>query len=92
MHAFSKRRLAYQKEVIRQYYGAIGAYIDVTTSGDDFEMQKAQFVSTATFDEMIAAVYERTNLLYPKIHKCLLSAPYLRQRIWLNSLVAGLWY
>ena len=92
VHAFSKRWLAYQKEVIRQYYGAIGAYIDATTSGDDFGTQKAQFMSTATFDEMIAPYMKERISYTKKIHKCLLSAPYLRQRIWLNSLVAGLWY
>ena len=92
VHAFSKRWLAYQKEVIRQYYGAIGAYIDATTSGDDFGTQKAQFMYTATFDEMIAPYMKERISYTKKIHKCLLSAPYLRQRIWLNSLVAGLWY
>ena len=65
VHAFSKRWLAYQKEVIRQYYGAIGAYIDATTSGDDFGTQKAQFMSTATFDEMIAP-YMKERISYTK--------------------------
>ena len=65
VQAFSERWLAYQKEVIRQYYGALGPYIDATTSGDDFGTQRAQFMSTGTFDEMIAP-YLKERIRYTK--------------------------
>lgn len=65
VHAFSKRWLEYQKEVIKVYYGALGEYIDCTTSGDDFGTQRAQFMSTATFDEMIAP-YFKERITYTK--------------------------
>jgi uroporphyrinogen decarboxylase len=54
VHAFSRRILAYQKEVIDVYYGALGRYIDCTTSGDDFGMQTGTFMSPAMFRELIA--------------------------------------
>ena len=53
VHAFSGRVLAYQKEIIRKYYGALGRWIDCTTSGDDFGTQAGPFMSTAMFEEMI---------------------------------------
>ncbi len=59
VHAFSQRVLAYQMRVIELYYGAIGPYIDCTTSGDDFGMQTGPFMSKATFDEMVAPYLKR---------------------------------
>jgi len=56
-HAFSKRILDYQKQIIAIYYGALGQYIDCTTSGDDFGTQKAPFMSVKMFDEMIAPYF-----------------------------------
>lgn len=53
VHAFSERVLDYQKRVIEKYYGALGAYIDCTTSGDDFGTQTGSFMSVGMFDEMI---------------------------------------
>ena len=49
VHAFSERILAYQKKVIDAYYGALGRYIDCTTSGDDFGTQTGPFMSTGMF-------------------------------------------
>jgi uroporphyrinogen decarboxylase len=54
VHAFSRRILAYQKEVIAVYYGALGRYIDCTTSGDDFGMQTGTFMSPMMFKDMVA--------------------------------------
>jgi uroporphyrinogen decarboxylase len=54
VHAFSRRILAYQKEVIDIYYGALGRYIDCTTSGDDFGMQTGTFMSPGMFKDLIA--------------------------------------
>ena len=65
VHAFSDRVLAYQKEIIRKYYGALGRWIDCTTSGDDFGMQAGPFMSTAMFDEMIKP-YLKERIAYTK--------------------------
>jgi len=77
VHAFSRRALDYQKRVLAAYYGALGGYIDCTTSGDDFGTQKGPFMSVNMFDEMIAPYFaERvrytkrfTNALF-KHHTC----------------------
>ena len=53
VHAFFQRIWAYQKRVIEIYYGTLGAFIDCTTSGDDFGTQTGPFISTAMFDETI---------------------------------------
>ncbi|NSW50997.1 MAG: methyltransferase [Anaerolineae bacterium] len=57
VHAFFRKVLAYQVEVIELYYGAIGPYLHLTTSGDDFGMQNRPFVSPAMFREMIKSYY-----------------------------------
>jgi len=57
VHIFSRKALNYQKRVIAIYYGALGAYIDCTTSGDDFGTQKAPFMSDTMFDELIAPYF-----------------------------------
>ena len=36
IHKFSEKVLAYQRAVIDLYYEAVGPYIHLTTSGDDF--------------------------------------------------------
>ena len=53
VHVFFQRVLDYQKKVIEKYYGALGKYIDCTTSGDDFGTQAGPFMSAAMFDELI---------------------------------------
>ncbi|MCL1887547.1 MAG: methyltransferase [Kiritimatiellaeota bacterium] len=53
MHAFARRFYGHQKKVIEKYYGALGPYIDCTTSGDDFGTQTGPFMSTAMFDEFV---------------------------------------
>ncbi len=58
VHAFSKRILEYQTKVIDMYYGALGKYIDCTTSGDDFGTQTGPFMSVSMFDEMIKPYYK----------------------------------
>ena len=57
VHAFSKRILDYQKDVIDIYYGELGRYIDCTSSGDDFGMQTGTFMSVEMFDEFIAPYF-----------------------------------
>jgi len=58
VHLFSQKVLDYQKRVIAVYYGALGAYIDCTTSGDDFGTQKAPFMSAAMFNELVAPYFK----------------------------------
>jgi uroporphyrinogen decarboxylase len=53
VHAFSQRFFDHQKKVIEKVYGALGPYIDCTTSGDDFGTQTGPFMSTAMFDEYV---------------------------------------
>jgi uroporphyrinogen decarboxylase len=53
VHAIFKRLLAFQKEIIRPYYLAVGEYIHLTTSGDDFGMQTGPFMAPARFRELI---------------------------------------
>jgi uroporphyrinogen decarboxylase len=45
--------LRYQLRVIDLYYGAIGGYIDYTTSGDDFGTQRAPMLSPAMFRALV---------------------------------------
>jgi len=77
VHAFSGRVLAYQKETIRKYYGALGQWIDCTTSGDDFGMQAGPFMSTGMFDKLIKpylqeriAYTRRFTQAFYKHHTC----------------------
>ena len=58
VYAFSDRIIAYQKKVIEKYYGALGKYIDCTTSGDDFGTQNGPFMSAEMFDEMIKPYFK----------------------------------
>jgi uroporphyrinogen decarboxylase len=51
---FNDKVLEIQLEVIRQYYSALGPYIDLTISGDDFGTQQAPLISPETFGEMVA--------------------------------------
>jgi len=53
VHAFSRRILDYQKEIIDIYYGELGRWIDCTSSGDDFGMQTGPFMSAAMFRDLI---------------------------------------
>jgi uroporphyrinogen decarboxylase len=53
VHALFKRLLAFQKEFIRPYYQAVGDFIHLTTSGDDFGMQTGPFMAPARFRELI---------------------------------------
>jgi uroporphyrinogen decarboxylase len=55
--AFFDKVLAYQKEVIEIYYGAVGEYIHFTTSGDDFGTQTGPFISPLMFEELVKPYY-----------------------------------
>ncbi len=56
---FFSKVYEYQKDVIDLYYTAIGDYIQVTTSGDDFGTQNGPFMSPDTFSEMISPWYKK---------------------------------
>ena len=49
---------AYQRRVVEIYYGAVGPYIDFTTSGDDFGEQRGPLISPAMFREMVLPYLE----------------------------------
>lgn len=48
----------YQKKVIEIYYRALGPYIHVTTSGDDFGTQTGPFISPDMFSKLIKPYYK----------------------------------
>ena len=58
IHAFSQRILALQKRTIEIYYGALGHYIDCTTSGDDFGTQRSTFISPEMFRELVKPYFK----------------------------------
>ncbi|MGQ9630940.1 MAG: uroporphyrinogen decarboxylase family protein [bacterium] len=47
-----------QKKVIEIYYGAIGEYIHITTSGDDFGTQRGPFISPEMYRRMIKPYFK----------------------------------
>ena len=57
VRAFFDKVLSIQLEVIEAYYGALGPYLHLTTSGDDFGTQRGAFMSAAMFEELIAPYF-----------------------------------
>ncbi|MHB0998370.1 MAG: uroporphyrinogen decarboxylase family protein [Armatimonadota bacterium] len=53
IHLLFSRILELQKIAISKYYSAVGPYIDLTTSGDDFGTQKGLFISPAMWREFV---------------------------------------
>ncbi len=53
VHRLFQKLLALQKEFIRPYYQAVGCYIHLTTSGDDFGTQRGPFMAPAAFHELV---------------------------------------
>jgi len=66
VNAFSERVLTYQKRIIEIYYGALGRFINCTTSGDDFGTQAGPFMSKKMFDAMVKP-YMKERVNYTKI-------------------------
>ena len=54
---FFDRVLAVQLAVIETYYAALGPYLDLTTSGDDFGSQNGPLLSPAMFEELVAPFF-----------------------------------
>ena len=65
VHAFFEIVFEYQKKISVMYYGMLGPYIHMTTSGDDFATQNAPFISPAMFDSLIAQ-YFKERIRYVK--------------------------
>lgn len=59
VEAFFQRYHDYVRQVTERYYRAIGPWIQVTSSGDDFGMQNGPFLSPAGFRELIAPWYKK---------------------------------
>jgi len=57
VHSFFRRYLDIQKRFIAPYYEAVGPYIHLTTSGDDFGTQRGPFLSPGMFREFIAPYF-----------------------------------
>ncbi len=54
---FFDKVLEIQMAVIEPYYAALGPYIDLTTSGDDFGTQNGPMLSPRMFDTLIAPYF-----------------------------------
>ena len=63
IHLLFGKILAFQKEIIREYYGRLGRYLHLTTSGDDFGTQKGPFMSPAMWREFVKP-YMRERIAY----------------------------
>lgn len=88
VRAFFDRVLAIQLAVIEPYYTALGPYITLTTSGDDFGTQLGPFLSPKMFGELVAPYFRariaRTKELahcYYWHHSCGSIVPLLDQII-----------
>ncbi|HUW83862.1 MAG TPA: uroporphyrinogen decarboxylase family protein [Phycisphaerae bacterium] len=57
VRAFFDKVFAIQMQVIEQYYTALGPYIDLTTSGDDFGAQTGPLISPDAFQSLIAPYF-----------------------------------
>lgn len=65
IHLLFGKILEFQKRVIREYYGRVGSYLYVTTSGDDFGTQKGLFMSPAMWREFVKP-YMRERIAYTR--------------------------
>ena len=59
----------YQRDMIERYYSALGPYLHITSSGDDFGTQNAPFLSPDAFREMIAPMYKKRIALTKQLTK-----------------------
>ena len=53
VHLLFQKILAFQQAVIADYYGKLGPYLHITTSGDDFGTQKGLFISPHMWQEFV---------------------------------------
>lgn len=71
VRAFFDQVLAIQLAVSSEYYAALGPYIDLTTSGDDFGAQTGPLISPAMFREIIAPYFTERIQLTKRTAGCL---------------------
>ena len=57
VRAFSDIVFDLQMRIIEPYYAALGPYIDLTTSGDDFGMQQGPLLSPRAFETLVAPYF-----------------------------------
>lgn len=60
-----------QMKIIDQYYPALGPYIDLTTSGDDFGMQTGPLISPEMFARYVAPYFSERISQTKSLAKCL---------------------
>ncbi len=58
VRTFFDKVLDIQMRVVEQYYAVLGPYIDLTTSGDDFGIQRGPMISPRTFRELVAPYFK----------------------------------
>lgn len=63
VHLLFGKILAFQKQVISEYYRRLGPWIHLTTSGDDFGTQHGLFMSPDMFREFVAP-YMRERIVH----------------------------
>lgn len=71
VRAFFDRVLDIQLAVIEQYYAALGPYIEVTTSGDDFGTQRGPLLSPEMFGDLVAPRFRERIRRTKEIGECL---------------------
>ncbi len=57
IRTFFDKVLEIQLRVIEQYYGALGSYLDLAVSGDDFGTQNGPMISPEMFSELVAPYF-----------------------------------
>ena len=67
---FFDKVLSIQLGVIEQYYGALGPYLHLTTSGDDFGTQAGPFMSPAMFEDLVMPYFSERIRRTKDIAEC----------------------
>jgi len=70
IRTFFEQVLSIQLAIIEIYYGVLGPYLHLTTSGDDFGTQMGPFMSPEMFDQLIAPFFAARISRTKQIAKC----------------------
>lgn len=70
VRSFFDKVLEIQLAIVEQYYGALGPYIDLTTSGDDFGTQNGPLLSPTMFETLIAPYFAARIARTKELGKC----------------------
>ncbi len=65
VHLLFQKILDFQQAIIALYYGKLGPYLHLTTSGDDFGTQKGLFISPAMWREYVQP-YMQQRIAYTR--------------------------